>query len=317
MSGNQAMFGATLLLGICPNPSSQNAVERTITMRQSAAVLLCSLSCLAYLPAQTVTPGTKADRVAPTTLHIINASRHQLMGKRVSVPLPPDAALRSTPPPTEACLITVTIPKHLKHLKVISGIQAAPVKFNADGTCEQEYDIGEPIEPQPAPREPDKVHADALERLSSKTSIGTNNREFKPNLWGGSNSGYLSVFYLDPINITVNSVRTDMTWTSDTCCVTSVTGYGAFYKNEDTGWKEASHDLNTYVSCEVGTATAMAHYYNPIFCVGITTYADYYYVTTLGNNQTCRMDTSFYATVSGGCSSLLRQGFTIYVNQYC
>lgn len=92
-----------------------------------------------------------------------------------------------------------------------------------------------------------------------------------------------------------------MSWNSDTCCLTSMGGSPTFYWYVTSGWLEAWHN-STNLRC------AGQH---------DTTYADYYHVSTYGNNNDCNMTTSFYAPISGGCTWLLRHAFTIHQSRYC
>jgi hypothetical protein len=299
-------------------------------MRKSAVISFLLLCSVADLPAQTLTSSTGADPMKQgPALHIRNPTRQTLKGTRVAVP----PRQRRVPAPTEACLLTVTMPPGLK---LLSGIEASPVRFHPDGTCEQDYDVGQPVEHQPATIQPNASIASAPEFTAVKASQKANQSQSlarsgaeasqpRPEIWGGTNSGYLYVYYLDPppLNLIVNSVRTNMSWSSDTCCLTSVQGSPNYTQLTSTGWSRVSDDFGTYLTCELGSATAEASYVNLVFC-GLfagdwtDTWVDYFYVSTYGNNNDCNMTTSFWALASGSsCARLLRRAFTISQSQYC
>jgi hypothetical protein len=90
-------------------------------------------------------------------------------------------------------------------------------------------------------------------------------------------AGYLKTWWIDPINITVNSVQNSTTWhwSGAGHCVTGIVGGQFLTWFSPSGWVLLSDSWQNTYNCSATTSASTVLYKNGIFCAFFSTYASY------------------------------------------
>lgn len=119
--------------------------------------------------------------------------------------------------------------------------------------------------------------------------------------------------WVDPVNLQVNKVETEMTYNYDGTSVTSYTSRDRREWLSLTGWSETSHNLShSFVGGRNARAETQSTMSNSSFCIGQPTTNVYYNTNnlTVYFNGSAAGGVSTYA--SGGCSSWLSYSSGLY-----
>jgi hypothetical protein len=90
-------------------------------------------------------------------------------------------------------------------------------------------------------------------------------------------AGFLKTWWIDPINITVNSVQNSTTWrwSGTGHCVTGILGGQILTWFSPSGWVLLSDSWQNTFNCTETTSASTVLYKNGIFCAFFSTYARY------------------------------------------
>ncbi len=200
----------------------------------------------------------------------------------------------------------------------MSAVENGPVEMLPDGTCRQEYLVGQPVN---APALPDPP---APARAATGTSTDTGPLSSCIQCQRSGSQGYTYVQYIDPINIIVNSIESYLFWQWNNCCVLGSTGGEIYTYYSTSGWNPPNPNSNSisYYCLSGGLSLTSAYFYNGIFCnlltgtLGNSTYAQYNSVNFWGYSTGDFQGTWDTALVgygpAQGCTNLLRRAVTIY-----
>jgi phage major head subunit gpT-like protein len=90
-------------------------------------------------------------------------------------------------------------------------------------------------------------------------------------------AGFLKTWWIDPINITVNSVENSTTWrwSGTGHCVTGILGGQILTWFTGSGWVLVSDSWQNTFNCSETTSASTVLYKNGIFCAFFSTFARY------------------------------------------
>jgi hypothetical protein len=229
----------------------------------SVAAFLMPLACMAQAlpPAQ---PQAERPLINPVTKNI--------SGNLLSPALP--HAVR------EACQFSVSLAPGEKSIEArrVSEINVD----RAHGTCNALFEVGQPAEA--AALTP--AEAANLKQTSENASSAVPVRigaaaplSQQPGVAQATvqSAGFLKTWWTDPINITINSVQdsTTWTWSGTGNCVNGILGGNSLTWFTPSGWFVASNSWQNTFNCTQTTSASTVKFQNNIFCVGISTFANY------------------------------------------
>lgn len=125
-----------------------------------------------------------------------------------------------------------------------------------------------------------------------------------------SSSGYYIVWWEDPVDLDVNSVKTSIDWEWDGSCATWSQGTANYWWQSWTGWFKVSSNLSQYPTCSNHQWWANARYENQSFALcSAHSVVDVYYwgVTVQGWNDgwlTGWVDSTYESVTYGACPNL-------------
>lgn len=148
----------------------------------------------------------------------------------------------------------------------------------ANHTCSAQFDIGEP----PVETTPTSAEAANLANTSTASSSDlpvdtTTGATPDATLASITSAGFLKTWWIDPINITVNSVQdsTKWRWSGTGHCVTGLLGGQALTWFTPSGWLKLSNTFQNTFNCTQTTVASTALFDNPVFCALNSTFAAY------------------------------------------
>jgi len=184
--------------------------------------------------------------------------------------------------------------------------QASELRRKTDGTCETDFDAGDPA---PIPGEPQPQDG------------GSGNGN------GGGNGG-ITAGYADPIHLAVTELWVGQSFTYDDLCIYNQSAWPGAWQLVQSGWVDVGYQFSSGMQgpcphCPMGTGYMGASYAsatngafaNSVFCYlltgnpGAVTFTDYLYVSDYGMPGGSTVWT-FSSTATGGCSVLLHSFFT-------
>jgi hypothetical protein len=210
--------------------------------------------------------------------------------------------------PDGHCVFSVTMKPGDK--RPVRYEQASQMQKNADGTCQMDFNVGDPA---PLPGTP----GNGLPQPDTSGAGSANN-----------GSGGITAGYRDPIDLAVTELWVGQQFAYDNTCIYSQNAWQGSWELLATGWgflgsTYSAGLTNPCPMCplhETGYSTCYASqtngtFDNPLFCTeltgvpGLVTFVDVFYVTDYGfpNGTT---SWTFSETASGGCSGLLTQFYT-------
>lgn len=221
-----------------------------------------------------------------------------------------------------ACVFTVSL---APHEKAIPANGRSPLRVNADGTCEADFEVGQP------PQELiDWATALRTSQIQSSTTTNVPNvpgpdgltapkGSIAPQIEGPPGftqaAGYENSWFVDPVGIVVNSVYTQTTWwwyAPDTCVVPQS---GQYQRNwfSPSGWSLGYENWINGAACPYTTSYATDTFVNNGFpaCLGGTVYA-YYWPSAVWGQWDGTLTGQFAWSLSGPwCINLLTPQFQL------
>ena len=206
--------------------------------------------------------------------------------------------------PDGSCVFSLTLKPTDK--KPIRYEQTSTLRRNTDGTCEMDFNVGDPV---PLPTEP-------------QPADGGSGPGF-----GGGNGG-ITAGYADPVHLAVTELWVGQSFTYDGTCIYSQNAWPGSWQLTATGWVSLGYQFSSGLENEcpecqnhpgfMGPAYAQATngtFSNSVFCYlltgvpGSVTFTDYSNVTDYGFNDGSTI-WQFSSTATGGCSVLLHSFYT-------
>ncbi|MCC6394007.1 MAG: hypothetical protein IT167_25645 [Bryobacterales bacterium] len=232
------------------------------------------------------------------------------------------ATLKNGQKVAPACVFTLSLTPTEKSLQANA---KSPLRVNPDGTCEADFEIGEP--PQELLAWSASLRTSLIE---SKTVANPSNL---PKLEGSISSkagasvlldgppgftqsaGYQNSWFVDPIGIVVNSVYTQTTWwwyAPDTCIIPQSGQYQRTWFSLS-GWSLGYENWINGAACGYTTSYATDTFINNGFpaCLGGTVYA-YYWPSAVWGQWDGTLTGQFAWSLSGpACINLLTPQFQL------
>jgi len=242
---------------------------------------------------------------------VLNPQRKTLTGNWVPTDqsLVPEAILAAHAAagleyPSGSCVFSLTLKSTDK--KPVRYEQASELRRNSDGTCEMDFDAGDP----------------APNSICSGTGPDPNSGEGI----GGGNGG-ITAGFADPVCAAVTKLWVGQSFSYDDLCIYSQNAWSGAWQLVQTGWLGLGYQFSAGMQgpcphCPMGTGYMGASYAsatngtftNSVFCYALTghpgvTFTDYSYVSDYGlpGGSTYW---SFSSTATGACSVLLHSFFT-------
>jgi len=183
----------------------------------------------------------------------------------------------------ESCRFALALPPGQK---AIEARRISTINLNADdNTCDALFEVGEPAAASSAsPAELENLantssvsSAAASTRTDDLTAADANEDLGQPASKKIQSAGFLKTWWIDPIHITLNSVRNSTTWhwRGTGYCVTGASGGQHLTWFTLSGWEKLSDSFKNTVDCTQSTSASTVLYDNPVFCAGVDTYAFY------------------------------------------
>jgi hypothetical protein len=150
----------------------------------------------------------------------------------------------------------------------------------ANNTCNAQFEVGQP---QTASSQSDAEKAN-LANTTVNASSGAPAQtgsivapQTDQALATIQSAGFLKTWWIDPINITVNSVQNSTTWRWSGAghCVTGILGGQTLTWFSPSGWSLVSDSWQNTFNCSATTSASTVLYRNGIFCAFFTTWASY------------------------------------------
>ena len=184
----------------------------------------------------------------------------------------------------------------------------------ANNTCAAQFEVGQPAEiAELTPAESANL-ANTSENSLSAVPVRTGAGKPLAHQPGGAlalatvqSAGFLKTWWVDPINITVNSDQNSTTWRWSGAgnCVTGILGGENLTWFTGSGWFLASDSWQNTFNCSATTSASTTHYQNNIFCAFFTTFATYN-PNKVNGLQNGTLQGTWNDTVSGNvCVNLL------------
>jgi len=167
--------------------------------------------------------------------------------------------------------------------RAIEARRVSDINVNAaNNTCDAQFEVGQPAEvaaltaAESANLANTSVHETSA--VPAQTGAGTLVvPQSGAALATVQSAGFLKTWWIDPINITVNSVQNSTTWrwSGTGTCVTGILGGQSLTWFTGSGWFLASDSWQNTFNCSATTSASTVHYQNNIFCAFFTTFAQY------------------------------------------
>jgi len=238
---------------------------RTTFLFLSGAALLMPLACMAQaFPNQAAQPQVERPLINPVTSTL---SGHLL----------PSAAPDTIP---DQCQFSLSLAPGEKSIEArrVSEINVDRVQ----NTCNALFEVGQPAEATAlTPAEAANL-VQTSENASSSVPLRTG-AATPPNRQPGvaqatvQSAGFLKTWWTDPINITINSVQdsTTWTWSGTGNCVNGILGGNSLTWFTPSGWFVASNSWQNTFNCTQTTSASTVKFQNNVFCLGVSTFANY------------------------------------------
>ena len=217
---------------------------------------------------------------AETEQPLVNPVMQTIKGVWIPSSVLREGNLETTVP--ASCRFTLALPPGQK---AIEARRISEINIHSDdNTCDALFEVGEP----PVESLMSSAESENLANTSSVSSTAVSMRTDE--LTGDANqdldqpapakiqsAGFLKTWWIDPINITLNSVQNSTTWhwSGTGHCVTGVSGGQHLTWFTLSGWEKLSDHFKNTFTCKQSTSASTVLYDNPIFCAGVDTYAFY------------------------------------------
>ena len=158
-------------------------------------------------------------------------------------------------------------------------VEARPLTLTDD--CSVEWEVGEPI--SRTNNEP----GDGTSSSGASSDAGSGERASADNSTlaaATTHSGYFRVWWEDVVNITVNRLQSNLTWTTSGGSISSSTGGWSDYSRSGTGWARIQ-GVDSYIyrpNSSKHYVRSSAGYRNTVFCNGVYVYVYYDSVRMIG-----------------------------------
>jgi hypothetical protein len=187
----------------------------------------------------------------------------------------------------------------------VGGNQISQPRINGS-KCEVDFEVGE-LDEQDARSERANAVAAEQERVRHQMKGAIlNSRQPEINNFGGTGTAHTRQWVTDPINLTTTESTAYLTWTHNGFnAVYSAYGSWTPYKLTLSGWQTGYEwGFLSFDSPSLASVNYQVDFYNPVFCLGNTTYANHDATDILGYGDG-QYGWDAYLTLYGGCIGLL------------
>jgi hypothetical protein len=214
-----------------------------------------------------------------------NAATKVIKGVLNPAGLQPDGASQTLVP--ESCRFTLAL---LPGEKAIEARRVSEINVNrSNNSCDALFEVGEPLAEALALPSEASTSTSSISNVPIETGDPASGGGASPIQPGAGlqvappaqavvqSAGFLKTWWIDPINITVNSVQNSTTWrwSGTGRCVTGILGGQNLTWFTPSGWFLLSDSWNNTFNCTQTTSASTVAYDNPVFCALISTFATY------------------------------------------